>query len=195
MADAPIHCWGDSLTSGYGGSAWHDYPHLLHTVYQRKTVNLGIPKETSVDIKERFLKRPRLPGPETVVIWAGRNDSYLPDQVIASVAEMVNSLNPGSKYLVLGVTSSDTPNEFAGQPDHDSIEKINRAFSTSYGSRYLPIKDLLIARANRRFDEDVRNVANGTIPRSLRSDRLHLNDAGAVEVAVAVNRAFVENGW
>jgi lysophospholipase L1-like esterase len=195
VADLPIHFWGDSLTSGYGGSAWRDYPHMLQAIFQRRTVNLGIPKETSSDIKARFLQRPRIAGPESVVIWAGRNDSYLPDQVIANVAAMVASLNPGSKYLVLGVTTADMPNEFVGEPDHNSILKINAALKAAYGERFVPINDLLLAKANHRFEEDRLAVSRGTLPRSLRSDKLHLNDAGALEVAVAVNDAFVRLGW
>lgn len=195
VADQPIICWGDSLTAGFGTSSFRDFPGILEHVFGRATMNYGIPKETSEQIKDRFLNRQKVEGPEFAIIWAGRNDSWLPDQVLRNVDAMVSSLNPGSKYLVLGVTTSDKATEHKGGEDYALITHINDTLAQRYGSRFVPIQDILLSQANSRFAEDVRNVAEGTIPRSLRSDHLHLNDAGSGEVAVAVQHALVANGW
>lgn len=193
--DDVVQCWGDSLTSGYGASFRHDYPTVLERFYQRRTLNYGVPKETSTQIKERFLARKNQEAAETVVIWVGRNDSWLPDQVISNIAAMVASLGPEDRYIVLGVTTSDNPTEYVGGKDYIHIHAINAALKATYGDRFLPINDILIDKVNPRFEQDRISVARGTIPRSLRSDHLHLNDAGALEVAVAVNDKLTRLGW
>lgn len=193
--DDVVQCWGDSLTSGYGASFRHDYPTVLERFYQRKAHNFGIPKETSTQIKDRFIARKNQDAAETVVIWAGRNDSWLPDQVISNIAAMVASMGPEDRYIVLGVTTSDSPTEYVGGKDYAHIQTINETLRKTYGERFLPINDILISKANLRFEQDRISVARGTLPRSLRSDRLHMNDAGTLEVAVAVNDKLTKLGW
>ena len=193
--DAPITCWGDSLTSGYRDTLRHDFPSLLTYLYHRPTVNRGVPSETSGDIKSRMLRRSKPSREETVVIWAGRNNADLPEQIKSDIQEMVASLNPGSKYLVIGIINADEPEERKGQEEYNKIIQLNKDLALIYKARFVPIREILISNANRRFAADIENLDQDVVPSSLRFDELHLNDLGQAIVANSVERALVANGW
>lgn len=194
-ADAPFFCWGDSLTYGFGDTFMHNYPDILESAYHRPTENEGIPSETSEQIKARMLARLVVSGPERAIIWAGRNNAYEPEKVKADIAAMVASLNPGSEFLVLEIINGDLPDERFWGSRYQALVKINHDLLETYGSRFVPLRQNLIKRANRRFPADVRNVADDVIPQSLRADALHLNDRGQAAVADAIERSLAANGW
>lgn len=193
--DGPFVYWGDSLTAGYGSGLGHDFPSLITFLYHRPSINMGRPGETSGQIRDRFLARLRSTGPEAVVIWAGRNNAYQTEEVERDVALMVSSLNPGSRYLVLGILNSDTEQERRGGEGYTQLTALNIILANSYGRHYVPVREKLIAAANRRFEEDARNLEDDVVPASLRSDSLHLNDVGQAIVAESVQAAMVANGW
>jgi lysophospholipase L1-like esterase len=187
--------WGDSLTSGYGSGFGHDFPSLITFLYHRRSINLGKPGETSGQIRDRFLARAKPSGPEAVVIWAGRNNAYQPEEVERDIASMVSSLNPSSRYLVLGIVNADVENERQGGVSYARITELNTRLAKVYGPRYVPVREALLAAANRRFAEDVRCFDEDIVPASLRSDSLHLNDVGQAVVAESVQAAMVANRW
>lgn len=193
--DPPIDCWGDSLTSGYLATRSHSWPALLEGVFHRKTVNEGVPSQSSSQIKARMLARQKGSGPETAIIWAGRNNAFHPDIVISDIAEMVASLNPGSKYLVLGIFNGDFPDEQRGESRYQGVIKINAALKDTYGNRFVPLREILLSKGNVRFPEDAENLRYDVVPKSVRIDQIHLNDRGHAIVAGAVDDAFAALGW
>lgn len=193
--DAPFICWGDSLTSGYGATYRHKYSDLLFDLYHRPTINRGVPSETSTQIAHRMLARVKGEGPEAAIIWAGRNNGWRPDEVEADIAAMVGSLTPGSKYLVLSVLTADEPGERRGEEGYSLFQRLNADLSRLYGPRYVAIRDELIANANLRWTEDAADVAADIVPRSLRTDTVHLNDHGQAIVAQMIESAMISNHW
>jgi hypothetical protein len=108
---------------------------------------------------------------------------------------MVSSLNPSSRYLVLGIVNADVENERQGGVSYARITELNTRLEKVYGPRYVPVREALLAAANRRFAEDVRCFDEDIVPASLRSDSLHLNDVGQAVVAESVQAAMVANRW
>jgi lysophospholipase L1-like esterase len=191
-----IDCWGDSLTEGKSLTPGHDFPHLVSYVFHRKVINQGVGGETSTQIKKRMISRPIPPFPENAVIWAGRNDDLGDIEVIEkNIDDMVSSLHPRSHFLILGVINSDTARERRGGDRYRAILKLNDDLHARYGKNFLPIRDLLIAQANRNDPEDDEAVEADIVPPSLRLDALHLNDQGEALVAYAVESAITANGW
>ena len=193
--DQPFTCWGDSLTYGSNATYRHNYSDILFEVYHRPTVNRGIPSETSTQIARRMLARDKGVGPESVIIWAGRNNAWRPDEVEADIASMVASLKPGSKYLVLGVVNADEDGERRGEEGYQLVMRLNADLSRTYGSRFVPVREELVGNANLRWPEDQADVATDVVPISLRTDTVHLNDHGHAIVAGAIERAMINNRW
>ena len=187
--------WGDSLTAGYGSGLGHDFPTLITSLYHRSSVNMGVPGETSSQIRDRFLSRVRPIGPEAVVLWIGRNNANRPGDVERDLALMVSSLNPNSRYLVLGILNSDIKDERRGGINYLNIIGLNDRLAKTYGQQYVAVREKLVASGNRRFAEDARNLEEDVVPASLRIDPLHLNDVGQAIVAEMVQEAMVANDW
>jgi lysophospholipase L1-like esterase len=186
--------FGDSLTAGMGAGFLQDFPTLLTLLYDRPSSNQGVPGDTTDEILRRIRDRPKINGPEFVVIWAGRNN-YSVEQTPRDIAAMVAALNPGSRYLVLGVTNADLEGERKGQKQYAEIVEINAILKKTYGSRYVPARENLVARGNPQNPQDVRDMEDDIPPSSLRSDPVHFNNAGQVILATSVQDALVANGW
>ena len=182
-----VQYWGDSLTAGTGASPGHDVPALIAYLFHRPALNGGLPGATSAQIAARMLARPVPAAPETVVIWAGRNDDIGdPAATLRNIAAMTDSLPAGSRLLVLGLLNADTRRERRGGDHYAQILDLNRQLQARYGRRFLPLRELLIARAVPIDDEDRAAVAADVVPPSLRSDALHLNDRGDALAAYAI---------
>lgn len=188
--DQPLQCWGDSLTAGTGSTFGHDYPTLLRSLFHRPALNQGVGGETSSAILARMLARPREAHAETAVIWAGRNNFAEPQVVEADIQTMVSSLAPGSRYLVLEIITGGADAERPGRPDFGAIEALNAELERRYGSRFVRLMPGLLDHADRRLAGDRQDRAQGVVPRSLRTDAIHLNDTGQAVVAYAVDQAL-----
>jgi hypothetical protein len=119
---------------------------------------------------------------EPVIIWAGRNNFTDPTTVKADIASMVAALTT-SHYLVLSILNSDTPSEWIGGADYATIVALNADLAATYGAHYLDVRAYLVSQYNPSIPQDVIDHAHDVPPSSLRSDFLHLNDAGNQVVA------------
>lgn len=73
-------------------------------------------------------------------------------------------------------------------------QALNARLSARYGSRFVDLMGLLQA-ANDGSGNDLADIAAGYVPRSKRSDAVHLNNAGYAVVAGAMYAATVAFGW
>jgi lysophospholipase L1-like esterase len=122
-------------------------------------------------------------------LWAGRNNADTPDIVLSDIAAMTDRIASG-RYLVGSILPSAEDTQQARQ----TIATLNAALSTRYRQRYVDLLAALIAAAGQTAD-DQQDAAAGLIPRSLRSDALHLNDAGYAIVAAAWVAGTIAMGW
>jgi len=178
-----ITAWGDSLSGGTP-TAWPAQLNLLTAL----TVNVrGVGGNTSTQIKTRFLAEPERWG-DITIIWAGRNNWSNPETVKADVATMVANLTT-TDYLVLGVTNGAASSEWAGTSGYATMTGLNADLAATYGSRFVDIRKILVNAYNPALPQDVIDFGHDTLPASLRGDAIHLNDAGHIVVATAVNVA------
>lgn len=119
----------------------------------------------------------------TAWLWLGRNNFADPTQVKADIAACIAYLSH-SRYLVCSVlpSAADTSGQLA------TIASLNADLTSLYGSAFV---DLLtpLQDAGDGSPDDNADIAAGIIPRSLRSDATHLNDAGYAIVAAAMYAA------
>ena len=133
--------------------------------------------------------------PEAVVIWVGRNNIDEPAAIERDVRAMVDALEPGSKFLVLGLINAADKEEQRGSNKYNLIVELNARLRAEFGERFVSIYEALMAAGNNRFAEDQENAKTDITPASLRFDGLHLNDAGQAVVAGAVAKAMATTGF
>lgn len=114
------------------------------------------------------------------VIWAGRNDTGGSNDTESAIGSIVAGAT--GHCLVLSVLTG--AGEGIGTTTYDRITALNASLGATYGSAYLDVRELLSA-----------GTSDDTVPASLRSDTIHLNDAGYDLVSNAVAGAIAANGW
>ena len=87
------------------------------------------------------------------------------NEVVRDTKACIDTMSPLKKnYIVMSVlNASDEP---SGNPDYDKVIATNTELEKEFGRHYLDIRSVLATEPN------------DTIPASLRSDSIHLNDAG-----------------
>ncbi|MDX3927128.1 MAG: hypothetical protein QHC90_15135 [Shinella sp.] len=128
----------------------------------------------------------------TAWIWVGNNavvDAVSAAAARNAIAAMAGHLAHG-RYLVASALPS------AGQPPERIavLRDLNAELAARHGSRFADLYALLRAGGDGSAQDNA-DIAAGYIPRSLRSDQVHLNDAGYALVAQAMHRATVAKGW
>lgn len=178
-----VNCWGDSLTQGSGSAAWNDYPAALSKLKRVPYYNGGVAGETAQQIVARMLLDLIHVRNGTVVLWMGRNNvtgSNPATTILAQLAIAVAALGH-TRYVILTVTNaSDEP---SGSANFITIAAINAAIIAAYPNNYLDIRTVLATDPG------------SVIPAALRSDTIHLNDAGYLVVATSVNAFLTGKGW
>ena len=122
-------------------------------------------------------------------LWAGRNTAVTPETVLSDIAAMTAHV-PGSRYQIGSIlpSAADTPET------RQTIATLNANLATLYATRFVDLHAALAAAAN-QTTEDQQDIAAGLIPRSLRTDALHLNDRGYAIAAEAWVSATMAMGW
>ncbi len=122
-------------------------------------------------------------------IWAGRNNATDRETVLSDIAAMAFAV-AGNRFLVGSVL----PSAADGTDIRQAIADLNADLAVRYGSRYVDLHAALVAAANITTGDQA-DIAAGLVPRSLRSDGLHLNDAGYAVVAAAWVDATLAMRW
>lgn len=73
-SDGVILAFGDSLTSGAGANAGHDYPSVLAELTGRRVINAGVPGELSREGAARLEALLERHNPELLILIHGGND-------------------------------------------------------------------------------------------------------------------------
>lgn len=169
-----VAAWGDSLTAA-------SYPRILAALSGLRVENGGVNGQTSSQIAARMRSATNLHRCPTL-LWVGRNNYDPPQTVIRDLESMVEALARAGntqRFLVLGVINSSYGGyENRDTAPHRSILELNRQLRERYGDRFVPVREVLIDAYNPEEPGDVIDHSNDVPPRSLRSDELHLNEAG-----------------
>lgn len=186
-----IAFWGDSFTSGAGATAQNAFPTVLAANLGAGYYNGGIGGQTSTEIKDRFIADVTGKKYLTNVFWLGRNNYASVVAVKDDIAACVAATESG-RYLVLSILNGATEDNTT--PEYATIEALNADLASIYGDRFVDVKSYLLTKGNGgTADND--NIAAGIVPLSLRSDGLHLNDAGYAHVADLVGGILQSKGW
>lgn len=88
-----IACIGDSLTFGYGVEKDDNWVNILSKKCKENFINKGVPGNTTLEMKTRFVEDIILNSPTKVFILGGINDLFLKrdvDSVLYNISKMVD---------------------------------------------------------------------------------------------------------
>ena len=160
----PIACWGDSLTEGNEDQSGVTYPNVLASVLNRTVYNGGIGGQKSAQIKARMLADTAKHSWMTI-IWAGANNSGLPDDDIAA---MVAALESGTPFLVLSLLNGNADSHsWRGGDVYNAIFRMNSSMASTYPDNYFDVRAFLISQYDPNQQQDVRDHEHDSPPTSL----------------------------
>jgi len=173
---------GDSITEGWGGNAvWKKH-------YEpRKAANFGIGGDTTQNVLWR-LNNGEADGitPKVVVLLIGTNNFGLhgdkPDAVAKGVGAVVETLRkkfPRARVLLLGIFPRDAKPETGMRKNIAAVNAIIAKLDDGKAVRYLDIGSKFLS-------------ADGTLPKELMPDALHLSPKGYGVWAEAMEPLLVE---
>ncbi len=114
--------------------------------------------------------------------------------MLSDIAKIVNHIGH-DRYLILSVLNGDYETEAKGLVDYQRIVSLNTALQQLYGDRFLDIRDILLKAGDTGSADDRADLERDIVPRSLRSDTIHLNDDGDALVGQSVANAIAAKGW
>ncbi|MFF0942683.1 SGNH/GDSL hydrolase family protein [Kocuria sp. CPCC 205300] len=143
-------------------------------------------------------------------IWVGRNDlrpesegpnaSTPLDRILPRVQSMIDYLTPAvRRVMVLEIAPRD--DETPGTAARTRLDDYNAALKAAFPQHFVPIATWLRTTAAATAagitftTDDQADIANGITPRSLRSDVLHLNEAGNTAVVSRLTTEAQNRGW
>jgi lysophospholipase L1-like esterase len=187
--ETEISAFGDSL----GGYSSVNLSPLAYADGRDVCRNLGIPAQTSTQIKDRFVADPKS-GDGVVVIWAGTNNSWETSTVLADVATMVAGVTSG-QYLVLMPLALDQANLWIGGGVRAAFEATRSGLLAAYGTKFIDVQQALVDAYDPMDAQDVIDYGHGITPSSFRTDEVHLNNDGNQLVADLVYGVITAKGW
>ncbi|WP_233808072.1 GDSL-type esterase/lipase family protein [Paraburkholderia sp. HP33-1] len=132
----------------------------------------------------------------TALIWVGRNNYTNATTVVADAKAIVNWLKPyTTHFAVLSVIKGEYSYEYAGQPGAQQIDELNATLKSTFPDNFIDVESALVSSYNPSLTQDVQDHANNIPPTSLRSDTVHLNDAGYAIVAQQVKSFLTSKNW
>lgn len=190
--------WGDSWANGTGATnpATTSVPAVVAaSCGNRRYLNLGVGANTSTDCKTRLLAAPPYKLFCTTVIWIGINNyDPTPSVVAGDIAAMVAALGH-TRYLIVGLAPGEFSFEYSGAAGNTEIVAVNTALASAYGSQFIDIMTPLVAAgAPAGSNPNATDFGHGIVPRGLRSDNRHFNDAGYSLISGLISPVILSNG-
>ncbi|UVC14714.1 hypothetical protein [Mesorhizobium onobrychidis] len=138
----------------------------------------------------------------TQVIWSGRNNKGINNwSVVSDVQGMVDLLSTVDKhYVVMSILNGDYADERAGQSEYINLMASNAELEAAFPGSYLDVRRYLIDdgltdAAITPTAQDLIDIADDTVPASLRADNIHLTTVGYELVADHVAAFMLAKGW
>jgi lysophospholipase L1-like esterase len=187
-----LSCWGDSLTSGTGGSPFPLQMFPLGAA-NRAIYNGGVGGEDSSQVLARFTASTRR-ADQVTTIWVGQHgtDYTNPTLCMSNIAAMVAHLTT-SKFVIL-TALNDAVTQPINTTGYNQIQALNALITSTYPNNSLDIRAYLLTQGDGGATDNA-DVANGVTPTSLRFDSLHLNTLGYSKVASRVQTFLTAKGW
>ena len=171
-SDAVIVAFGDSLTDGVGASKGKAYPDVLASLTSREVINAGVSGEVTAEGLQRLPLILETHNPALVILMEGGNDilrNLSHAQAKSNLAQMIQMIRlSGAEVVMLGIPEKNLFSDSA-----DFYDQLAEEYQVVYDGETM--SELLKTR-------------------SLKSDSIHLNNAGYQELAQRIFALLQEQG-
>ena len=167
-----VLAFGDSLTFGSGASPAEAYPEQLQALIGRKVVNAGLPGEVSADGLQRLPGSLEESNPKLLILCHGGND-FLRKQSDTAAAANVRAMVKLAKDKGIDVILIATPKPGLLLSSPDFYAEIAKEFAIPFN------------------DDAFKSVLRDN---NLKSDLVHPNAKGYVQIAQALNKLLKKSG-
>ncbi len=171
-SDAVIVAFGDSLTDGVGASKGKAYPDVLASLTSREVINAGVSGEVTAEGLQRLPLILETHNPALVILMEGGNDilrNLNHAQAKSNLAQMIQMIRlSGAQVVLLGIPEKNLFSDSA-----DFYDQLAEEYQVVYDGETM--SELLKTR-------------------SLKSDSIHLNNAGYQELAQRIYTLLQEQG-
>lgn len=103
-----------------------------------------------------------------VIIWAGKNNAYKPDQVVSDIAAIVDFLPKPKKFVVLSVTNGNINLQWRGGKLYTVYMALDATLASTYPHNFIDIRKVLVEAYDPKNPEDVIDHGHDDLPSSLR---------------------------
>jgi hypothetical protein len=190
-ADGAARVWGNSMVAGSGTAIAQNWVDRLGRMAGILMENKGAGGETSAQIKTRFDADTGDKDKWINIFWMGENDTLYtsvgPTEI--NIAACVQGITGRQRYLVCGCTRSEGSSVTAAH-----LDELETNLLATYGDSFLDVRGYLQSKHDGSAN-DLADIADGLVPRSLRSDIIHLNDTGYQHIAELVYTTLKNKGW
>ena len=170
-------------------------------VIKRKVTSAN---DTSIEANTAILSKQDIYNADTQIIWVGKNDvgtagNYTVTGVIDNVNAMVNHLNTDVKrFLIIGVTTSTS--QTIGTQGYIDITNINTQLNNLYPNNFVDMEYYLVNQCIYDMgitptEDDLTDISNGTVPRSLLADGVHPTQACREYIGRYIYNVLYSKGW
>ena len=132
-------------------------------------------------------------------LWLGRNNLPNLTGVDNLIDACVAYLIPPKRFVVIGVLNAVGENPTTGTAYYQAILNMNALLAKTYPLNYVPSTPPTpaeLAPLNYTATaQDITDMADGAIPRGMRSDQIHLNATGCQLIANRVVALIKDNDW
>jgi lysophospholipase L1-like esterase len=194
-----ICVWGDSRVVGSTGTnALTRVCSVFANKFTptRKVVNCGIGGDTIRQQLDRILNMPQHQRDWCHIFFFGGVGQDFSASLFIGIVDRAMEFVPHDRKLLMGPTNSATPLHAKTPPGDRYQPRLDaRAHvSTAYPNNWLDIHQVLMD-ANDGSAGDLDDIAQEFVPRSLRGDDVHHNDAGQEIIAEAWYQSVISRRW
>lgn len=192
--------WGDSYASGSGvsGGAQATWGYLLQREFVpgRPRMNAGASGSTVAEMADRVAASDYYKSAATI-FWDKKNAAESVSEWLSALDAAIGALGH-ERFVVL--TPVNGTGEGEGTAYYDDVMYLIGALNAAYPGHILDMRAYLVGQAIYDAEivpteDDLLDIAADTIPRSLLSDGVHINDAAQRLVAIKVAQFIRDAGW
>jgi hypothetical protein len=191
-ADNAFQAWGDSMTAGSGTAIFASYPVRLQRMAGLYVEQKGAGGETSAQVTTRFVADTTNKDQFIQLLCMGTNDNWVGDgwsPTFANIDTCIAGTKGRTRWLVMPPYRAE-----AGSVTKSALEAFDAEALTKYGTRFCNVRAYLMTKGDGSAN-DIADIADGLVPRSLRSDTIHLNDKGYQLKAEYIYQHLKSMGW
>jgi lysophospholipase L1-like esterase len=190
--DSHMQAWGDSMTAGSGTAIAFSYPLRLEQMTGYFVDQKGAGGESSAAITARFVADTTEKDRWIQLLCMGTNDTWNVSgwsPTYANIETCIAGTKGRKRWIVIPPYRAE-----GGTTTKAALDEFDAYATATWGNRFCNVRAYLMTQGDGSAN-DLADIADGLVPRSLRSDTIHLNDKGYQLKAAYIHQHIIGLGW